>query len=203
MNQYEWRASGQRAIYFRWYRFHVADRITISLDADTKRALESLREQTSANQSELVRSAIQFYEANLDVTESDDSDSLWRYSRALSAQDHVLLDRDFFHLFLQHVPNSENFESEVERIASYHAPEYNEEFQSPLELLEWLSFCGFLEYKQVDGQSIQLIFHNEDVKDVMGPFTVTAIEEMGHDVTVVRTGITKVVLDIEGFDSSE
>jgi len=181
----------------------VTERITISLDTDTKRALEQLHERTSANQSELVRHAIQFYEANLDVTENDDSDSLWRYSRALSAQDHVLLDRDFFHLFLRHVPNSEEFKSIIEQIASYHVPEYNEEFESPIDLLEWLSFCGFLEYKQVDDQSVQLIFHNEDVKDVMGPFTVTAIEGIGHDVTIARTGITKVVLDISGLDDLE
>lgn len=181
----------------------MAERITISLDSDTQQALEQLHERTSANQSELVRHAIQFYEANLDVTENDDSDSLWRYSRALSAQDHVLLDRDFFHLFLRHVPDSEEFETAIDQIASYHAPEYNEEFDSPIELLEWLSFCGFLEYKQVGDHSIQLIFHNEDVKDVMGPFTVTAIEGLDHDVTIVRTGITKVVLDISNLDTVE
>lgn len=114
----------------------MAERITISLDDNTKQALERLRERTSVNQSELVRHAIQFYEANLDVTENEDSDSLWRYSRALSAQDHVLLDRDFFHLFLRHVPNSEEFKSVIEQIASYHVPEYNEEFESPIDLLE-------------------------------------------------------------------
>lgn len=181
----------------------MADRITISLDGKSKQALSELRDRTSANQSELVRHAIQFYEANLDVSNNDDSESLWRYSHALSAQDHVLLDRDFFHLFLRHVPNSEDFEADVEQIASYHVPEYNEEFESPTELLEWLSFCGFLDYKQVDDQSVQLIFHNENVKDVMGPFTVTAIEGIGHDVTIVRTGITKVILNISGLKPDE
>lgn len=181
---------------------HMADRITISLDAESREALEELRDRTSANQSELVRHAIQFYEANLDVSENDDSDSLWRYSHALSAQGHVLLDRDFFHLFLRHVPDTDAFEADIEQIASYHVPEYDEEFSSPKELLQWLAFCGFLEFKQVGDKSVQLIFHNEDVKDVFGLFTVAAIEGIGHDVTIVRTGITKLVLDIAEFDSA-
>lgn len=181
---------------------HMADRITISLDPESREALEGLRDRMSANQSEIVRHAIKFYKANLNVSENDDSDILWRYSHSLRAQDHVLLDRDFFHLFLQHVPDTDTFDADIEQIALYHVPEYNEEFDSPKELLEWLSFCGFLEFKEVDDQNIQLIFQSKDVKDVFGPFTVTAIEGIGHEVTVTRTGITKVVLEISGPESS-
>lgn len=180
--------------------FHMADRITISLDTESEQALEALRHQTSTNQSELVRHAIQFYEANIEVSEDDDADMLWRYSYALSAQDHVLLDRDFFHLFLRHVPDSDSFKSNIEQIASYHVPEYNEEFESPKKLLNWLAFCGFLEYKQLNDQTIQIIFHNKNTKNFMGPFTVTAIEGIGYDVSVASTGISKIVLDIDGAD---
>lgn len=182
----------------------MADRITVSLDEETRAAFDRLGEETAANQSELVRRAIQFYEANLSVAEGDDADTLWRYSKALSGQDHVLLDRDFLHLFLRSVPAAEEaFQDEVKRVAEYHVPEYDEEFDSVQELLEWLAFCGFLEFKRVGNERVQLIFHDEAVRDVMGTFVVAVLEGLGYDVEVARTGITKVVLVLPALADRE
>jgi len=179
----------------------MANRITISLDKETLDALDRLGGRTSENQSELVRQAIQFYETNVEVAENNDADKLWRYSRALSGQDHVLLDRDFLHLFLRSIPtDDERFETDVEQIAAYHVPEYAEDFESAIELLEWLSFCGFLNYKRIDNNQVQLIFHNEDLKDVMGAFIVSVLDGLGYGPDVVKTGITKLVLEIPSLE---
>lgn len=174
-------------------------RITVSLDEQTKTVLDTLTEERDGSQSEIVRNAIAFYEANIDVATGNAQDELWKYNKALASKDHLLLDRDFMHLFMKTLAEHgalEDFLDEAEQVAAYHVPEYQEDFDSIEELLGWLEFCGFLHYRRIDADSVQLIFHDQHIKQVMSKFTVHVLDGMGYDVTVARDGVTKVVLEI-------
>lgn len=177
----------------------MSGRVTVSMDERARSALDSLVEETGDSKSEVVRDALQFYEANRSIATDGDDKDLRKYNKALASQDHVLLDRDFMHLFLSTLADHdalEDFLAETPQVAAYHVPEYREDFDSIIDLLDWLEFCGFLQYRRIDDEAVQLIFHNRHIKEVMSRFTVNVIEGLDYEVTVSRDGITKVVLEI-------
>lgn len=180
----------------------MSSRVTVSLDEHTRSALEKLVDETGNSKSEIVRDALKFYETNIGVVSEGDQKDLWKYNKALASQDHVLLDRDFMHLFLSTLADHdalEDFLDEAAQVATYHVPEYHEEFSSIPELFDWLEFCGFLQYRRIDDERVQLIFHDRHIKEAMAAFTVNVLEGLGYDVTVDRDGVTKVVLEIPGM----
>lgn len=177
----------------------MSERITVSMDEKTKSVLTSLMDNVEGSQSETVRNALHFYEANIDVANEADQDDLWKYNKALASQDHVLLDRDFMHLFLTTLAKHdalEDFLEEAKQVAAYHVPEYEEDFDSIIDLFDWLEFCGFLQYLRIDDNSVQLIFYDRHIKKVMADFTVNVLRGLGYDVEFARDGVTKVVLEI-------
>ncbi|MFB6195128.1 MAG: ribbon-helix-helix protein, CopG family [Haloplanus sp.] len=181
----------------------MSDRVTVSMDQRARSALDSLVDETGDNRSEVVRDALRFYHANRSIAASGDDNDLRKYNKALASQDHLLLDRDFMHLFLSTLAEHdalEDFLEETPQVAAYHVPEYREDFSSIVDLLDWLRFCGFLRYRQIDDEAVQLIFHNRHIKEVMSTFTVNVIEGLDYEVTVSRDGITKVVLEIPGLE---
>lgn len=126
----------------------VTNRITVSLDDDAQGALDSLSNRTDKAQSELVREALVFYAANFEAAATEAGPNLEAYHQMLSSGEHVLLDVDFLHCFLDYVENAEGdpdpeFVEAADRVASFHAHEYADRFDSLGELLDWLSFCGF------------------------------------------------------------
>lgn len=180
----------------------MSNRVTVSLDEQTKAALELLVEETGNSQSEVVRDALTFYEANLGVASNGDQNELWKYNKALASQDHLLLDRDFMHLFLSTLAENDalqQFLEEAGQVATYHVPEYREDFSSVTEILDWLQFCGFLQYRRIGNDRVQLIFHDRHIKEVMSQFTANVLEGLGYDVTIVRDGVTKVALEVPGM----
>lgn len=180
----------------------MSTRVTVSLDEHTRAALEALVDETGNSKSEVVRDALKFYETNIGVASEGDQNDLWKYNKALASQDHVLLDRDFMHLFLSTLAEHgglDGFLDEAAQVATYHVPEYREDFSSITELFDWLEFCGFLQHRRIDDERVQLIFHDRHIKAVMAEFTVNVLEGLDYDVTVDRDGVTKVVLEIPGM----
>src|SRR6056297_2559148 len=101
-----------------------ADRVTVSLDDDSRSALEQLTERTDESRSEIIREAISFYAANFESAKADDSDDLQTYYQMLTTGEHVLLDVDLLHAFLNHVDDDDRHDPEfletVDRVAHYH-----------------------------------------------------------------------------------
>lgn len=177
----------------------VSTRVTVSLDEHTRSALEELAGETGNSKSEIVREALKFYEANIGVASDGEQKDLWKYDKALTSQDHILLDRDFMHLFLTTLAENDSLDSfldEARHVAAYHVPEYREDFNSITQFFDWLEFCGFLKHRRIDDNRTQLIFHNRYIKEVIAEFAVNVLEEMEYDVTIDRDGVTKVVLEI-------
>jgi Arc/MetJ-type ribon-helix-helix transcriptional regulator len=83
------------------------ERITASLDEDARDALDDLTNRTGRGQSELVRKALRFYAANYRAATTEAGTKLEDYHEMLSGGEHVLLDVDFLHCFLDYVTDEE------------------------------------------------------------------------------------------------
>ncbi|ELZ98035.1 CopG family ribbon-helix-helix transcription regulator [Haloferax mucosum ATCC BAA-1512] len=176
----------------------VTNRITVSLDDDAETALDSLTRRTDKPQSEVVRNALTFYAANFEAATTEASANLEAYHQMLSSGEHVLLDIDFLHCFLDSVEDAEGdpapaFVEAADRVASFHAHEYEERFDSLDEILDWLSFCGFLTVRASDGDVYHVVFPTESVKWFMTWFIEQSTERLPFDLDV-EEGVSKAIL---------
>ena len=173
------------------------DRVTVSLDEDAKSALEGLIEQTDESRSEMIREAIAFYAANFDAASTDRASRLEEYDKMLTGGEHVLLDIDFLHCFLDHVTENgdptDEFVEAIDRVSDYHGEEFADRFSDLGELLEWLSLCGFLTVRRTTEDTYQVVFPSADIRWFMTRFIERSTEYTEFDVTV-KPGVAKLLL---------
>lgn len=174
------------------------DRVTVSLDEDARGALEDLTEKTGQGQSEVVREALIFYAANFQAASADSSEQLEDYHKMLSGGEHVLLDVDFLHCFLDYVSDDEGnpdpeFLEMADAVSDYHASEYVNEFDSLDELLEWLSLCGFLSVRRSDENRYHVVFPSEQIRWFMTRFVERSTVDLPFDIEI-EEGLTKVMM---------
>src|SRR5699024_7542332 len=140
-----------------------------SLDDDASAALETLTEHTGDGQSELVRQALTFYAANFEAATANSGVDLGMYYRLLAGGEHVLLDIDFLHCFLEHTgieaddPGPDVLAC-IGRVVEFHAREYTVRFSDLGVLLDWLPFCGFLAVRTTDEDTYHVGFPPESMK---------------------------------------
>nr|WP_049918624.1 ribbon-helix-helix protein, CopG family [Haloferax larsenii] len=174
------------------------DRVTVSLDADARTALEDLTSRTGVGQSEMVRRALAFYAANFQAATTDTSANLQDYHEMLSGGEHVLLDIDFLHCFLDFVegedgkPDPEFLEG-ADQVSDYHAHEYDGEFDSLGELLEWLSLCGFLTVRRSEENTYHVVYPSEQLRWFMTRFIERSVVNLPFTVDI-EEGLTKVLM---------
>ena len=176
----------------------VSDRITVSLDDETREILDSLVGRTGQGNSELVRQALTFYAANLQAAQADVSIDLEEYHAMLSTGEHALLDIDFLHILLAHIRTDdgewpEEFVEDIDRVARYHASEYEGRYSELRELLDWLSVCGFLTVRESQANTYHVVFPTEDLKWFMLRFIETSTENLPFEVEI-EEGVSKVLM---------
>lgn len=174
------------------------DRVTVSLDKDAKEALDDLTERTEHGQSELLRRALTFYTANYQAATTDAGTKLGDYHKMLSGGEHVLLDVDFLHCFLDYVSDSNDepdpeFLTKADQVSEYHAHEYDGEFETLDELLEWLSLCGFLSVRRSDDNRYHVVFPSDQIRWFMTRFIERSAANLPFDL-VIEEGLTKVLI---------
>lgn len=173
------------------------DRVTVSLNEDAKSALKQLTEQTEESRSEIIRRAVSFYAANFESAKASDSDDLQTYYQMLTTGEHVLLDVDLLHAFLTQVDEGNQRDSEfletVDRVAHYHSQEYAERFDSLGEVLDWLSFCGFLTVRKTEGDIYHVVFPSESLRWFMMRFIQGSVEDLPFELEIEES-VSKVLL---------
>lgn len=174
------------------------DRVTVSLDDDAREALEDLTGKTGQGQSELVRRSLTFYAANFGAASAESSEQLEDYHKMLTGGEHVLLDVDFLHCFLDYVSDGEgnpdpDFLEMADAVSDYHAREYDGEFDSLDELLEWLSLCGFLSVRRSDENRYHVVFPSEQIRWFMTRFVERSTVDLPFDIEI-EEGLTKVMM---------
>ncbi len=172
-------------------------RVTVSLDEDSTTALETLSGETGEGQSEVIRRALAFYAANFEAASGQPSDNLEQYYRMLSSGEHVLLDIDFLHAFLAHVSDGNDpdpsFVEAADRVSDYHAREYAERFDEVGDVLEWLSFCGFLAVRHEDSGVYHVVFPSEPIRWFMSRFIERSTADLPVDVEI-EPGVSKAII---------
>lgn len=176
----------------------VSDRITVSLDEDSQEALDGLVSQTGQGNSELVRRALKFYATNFQAATSDTDIDLENYYQMLVSGEHALLDIDFLHILLANVRNDdgtwpEEFVEDVDKVANYHAKEYEEQFTELKELLDWLSVCGFLTVRESRENTYHVVFPTEDLKWFMLRFIRDSTANLPFELEI-EEGVSKVLM---------
>ncbi|MFC7203007.1 ribbon-helix-helix protein, CopG family [Haloferax namakaokahaiae] len=174
------------------------DRVTVSLDADARAALEDLTDRTGVGQSEMVRRALAFYNANYQAATTDTSANLQAYYEMLSGGEHVLLDVDFLHCFLDFVEGEDgtpdpDFLADIDQVSDYHAFEYEGEFETLGELLEWLSLCGFLTVRRSEENTYHVVYPSEQLRWFMTRFIERSVVNLPFTLEVTE-GLTKVLM---------
>ena len=174
------------------------DRVTVSLDDDARQALEDLTGKTGRGQSELVRRALTFYAANFGAANAESSEELEKYHKMLAGGEHVLLDVDFLHCFLDYVADGDGdpdpaFLEMADEVSDYHAREYDGEFASLDELLEWLSLCGFLSVRRSDENRYHVVFPSEQIRWFMTRFVERSSANLPFEIEI-EEGLTKVMM---------
>ncbi len=120
----------------------------------------------------------------------------------LSSGEHVLLDVDFLHCFLGFVEGEGEGEAGepdpsfldcADRVSDYHAEEYRNRFDSAGELLDWLSFCGFLTVREAGERTYHVVFPSESMKWFMLRFIERSAEGLPFDLSV-EEGVSKVLV---------
>jgi predicted transcriptional regulator len=176
----------------------TGDRVTVSLNDDASAALETLTSRTGNGRSELVRQALTFYAANFEAATADGTVDLEEYYRMLAGGEHILLDIDFLHCFLEHVETESGdpdpgFVACADRVGEYHASEYEGRFGDLGELLDWLSFCGFLTVRNTEAATYHVVFPTESMKRFMLRFIERSTTALDFDVDV-DDGVAKALL---------
>ncbi|EJN59917.1 ribbon-helix-helix protein, CopG family [Halogranum rubrum] len=175
-----------------------ADRVTVSLDDDTAAALADLTDRTGEGQSEVIRRALTFYAANFDAASTDSGPNLAAYHRMLSGGEHVLLDIDFLHCFLDHVTDANGdpdpeFAAAADTVSDYHAREYADRFDNVGDLLEWLSFCGFLSVRSTEGDTYHVVFPSAELRWFMTRFIERSVRDLPFELDVEQS-VSKVLI---------
>jgi hypothetical protein len=173
------------------------DRVTVSLDDDASSALETLTNRTNNGQSELVRQALTFYATNFEAATADGTVNLEEYYQMLAGGEHILLDIDFLHCFLEHVETESgdpdpDFLECADRVGEYHASEYDRRFADLSELLDWLSFCGFLTVRKTEADTYHVVFPTESMKWFMLRFIERSTTALDFDIDADE-GVSKVL----------
>lgn len=173
-------------------------RVTVSLDDEAVAALEDLTGRTGLGQSEVVRRALTFYATNYDAATTDASGNLSEYHEMLSGGEHVLLDVDFLHFFLDYVEDEDGnpdpaFLEAADTVSDYHAHEYKGRFETLGELLEWLSLCGFLTVRTSEDDTYHVVFPSEGIRWFMTRFIERSSAELPFEIEV-EEGLTKVLI---------
>ncbi|MFC7059386.1 ribbon-helix-helix protein, CopG family [Halovenus salina] len=176
----------------------AGDRVTVSLDEKSRAALDELVSETGKGQSEAVRQAVIFYAANFKVANSETNVSLEQYHQMLNAGEHVLLDIDFLHGLLEHAEKEDGepnpaFQETIDRVAEFHAEEYRSRFDTLSDMLDWLSFCGFLSARKAEGETYHVVFPTEKVKWFMTEFIDRSTEKLDFDVEISE-GVSKAII---------
>lgn len=176
----------------------MTQRVTVSLDDDTAAALADLTERTGAGRSEVVRRALTFYAANFEAATTDASANLEEYHRMLDSGEHVLLDVDFLHCFLDYVEGEDGepdpaFVEAADQVADFHACEYAERFADVGELLDWLSFCGFLTVRRAETDTYHVVFPSRSLRWFMMRFIERSTRDLPFELSVEES-VSKVIV---------
>ncbi len=135
-------------------------KITAVLDETTLNFVEEIGNQDNLSNSEVIRRALNFYNENRLLPKQ----KIIAYLNLLSTGEHVIIDVDHWHLFLDFIQSSqdqEKFWTEYREIARFHAEELKNKVFTVEDLLNRLETCNLFKVIKVSKDDFTLILGSE------------------------------------------
>jgi hypothetical protein len=172
-------------------------RVTIALDKETNKLFEKLRNETNLSQSELFRQALRFYSESKDLFGKIGEDKIGIYAEMLGGGEHIILDIDHWHLFLNSIVGSreeEKFWAAHKEVAESHAEQLAGKIGSVEDLLKRLEACNFYKLTTTD-DGFTIVLASEKSKRFVKEFIEEVSTDLGFKVEV-REDLSKLRIKV-------
>lgn len=134
--------------------------ITISFDEETAKIFRDLKKCQRLSQSELMRTALKFYDKHKTLFNSFDNEKIYTYKDMLSSGEHVILDMDHWMLFLNFIeshPKKDNFWKIHRKVSKAHAEEFIHKNYDTEMVLRRLEACNLFKLSKTSNTEFTLI----------------------------------------------
>ena len=154
----------------------TAERISISIDKNSKKKLELLRKKSNVSVSECIRHLIELGYSLF--RESDvDQETISAWVEMLSKREHVIMDVDYLKVIFSEIEKikDEKFWKEIRKVAASHAVEFLVRgLNSVEEVLKLTEKTNWFEVKKISDNTYSLILIDASTKE----FIKTSLEEI-------------------------
>ncbi len=170
------------------------ERLSISMDSETKAKLEEIRRRKGKSISETIRDIIDFsYEImKLDV----DSEALTAWIDYLAKRQHMILDIEHWRVIFSEIEKIDNkeFWKQMEEIGLSHAMQYKMKGLDTVEkILRYVEKANWYEIKDEGGGVFTLILNDLKIKKFVKVFLEKVFEGQGLEVEI-KEGFGKLIV---------
>ncbi|ADC64575.1 CopG domain protein DNA-binding domain protein [Ferroglobus placidus DSM 10642] len=173
----------------------TTERISISINEDSKRKLESLRRKSNVSTSECIRHLIELGYSLF--RESDvDQETLTAWVEMLSKREHVILDTDYLKVIFSEIEKikDERFWKEVRKVAASHAVEFLVRGLNSVEdVLKLMEKTNWFEVKKISEKTYSLILIDSSTKEFIKISLEVIFQKMRFPVKI-EEGYGKLVI---------
>lgn len=139
-------------------------RITVAFDPSTASLLEKISKEAELSQSEIMRRALRFYNENKALEDPAVRKKVYAYLDLLSSGEHVILDVDYWLLFLDMIessPDKEKFWAKHREIARSHKEQLESKLYTAEQVLARLENCNFFRITKNSEKDFTLVLGSE------------------------------------------
>jgi hypothetical protein len=161
--------------------------------------LKKISKETDLSQSEIMRRALRFYSDNKALTDLATRKKAYAYMDLLLDGEHVILDLDYWLLFLRLIessPDKEKFWAEHREVARSHKEQLKSKVHSAEELLTRLEYCNFFRMTRNSDRDFTLIFGSELPKKFVRVFLEEYFSAMGIKAEI-KENLTKLSVTVK------
>jgi len=182
----------------------TAQRITVALDNGAGEVFRNL-ETEFRSKSELFRRALHFYSEHRKVLGEHGVEKIQIWIDALSKGEYVILDLDYWILFLKFVeksPYKDEFRESCKAVGRSFASRLSSEIHSVEEFLKRVEACNFYRLNKIAEDEFVLIPNSDFGKMFIKNFIYDVLTEMGYKIKIDEN-MSRLRVRVEGHLQSE
>ncbi len=172
----------------------MVERISVSLDSESKRKLEELRRRTGKSVSEIIRDLVNLgYEIGVNEVSAE---ALKAWVDYLAKRQHIILDIEHWRVIFSEIEkvSDNNFWKQMEEIGLSHATQYfMKGLNTPERILRYVEKANWYEIKEEGKGIYTLILNDPKIKKFVRVFLEKVFEGQGLDVEI-REGFGKLIV---------
>jgi len=176
----------------------TTERLSISIDKDSRRKLELLRDRSNFSTSECIRHLIDLGYTLFRESEVD-SETLKAWVDLLAKKEHVILDIEYFKVIFSEVEKieDEEFWEKIRKVATSHAIEFRVRgVTSVEEVLKLMEKTNCFEVKKMSGNTYSLILIDFATKKFLKITLEEIFKNLGFPVRIEEGYGKLIVVDM-------